>query len=129
MMRSFLKIIVTALALAPSLAFAQNAPYVHGSAVGTSPVQALPNNPARRKIFLYNPNATAALAFCPAGPNRDTGAAVACVVNGAGSITLQPYFGLVLEGSLPSGQPLYMSSSWNVVSSAGGSTFTVLEFE
>ena len=113
-------------AAAPS--FAQTAPYVHAATVGTSPITAAPSNPLRKKIVLYNPNATAIVAFCPAGPNRDTGATVTCAVNGAGSITLQPYTGFVLQGS-NGAAPLGMPSAWNVVANSGGSTFTFIDFE
>ena len=112
-----------------AVSFAQVPPYVHGATVGTSPIQALPTNPLRRKIYLYNPNATALIAFCPAGPNRDTGATVTCAINGAGSITLQPYGGLIMEGSLPNGSALNMSSAWNVVANSGGSAYTAIDLE
>lgn len=108
---------------------AQTAPYVHGGAISTSPIQVLPNSPARRKIFMFNPNATASVAYCPAGPNRDTGAAVTCAINGAGSITLLPGQGLMLDGAVAQGPPLNMSSAWNGVASAGGSTYTIIDFE
>jgi hypothetical protein len=80
-------------------AIAQTPPYLHGATVGTSPIQVASNNQLRRKIVLINPNATAIIAFCPAGPNRDTGLPVTCAVNGAGSITLQPGTGFVLLAS------------------------------
>jgi hypothetical protein len=122
-------ILFFAAALAAAAAHAQTAPYVHGAVIGTSPVQVLATDPQRRKIFLFNPNASAAVAFCPAGPNRDTGAPLVCAVNGAGSITLQPGQGVMLDGAVPQGPPLSMSSAWNGVASAGGSTYTVIDFE
>lgn len=128
------RLLLPALAAAAAMfaaasSFAQVSPYVHGATVGTSVITAAPTNLLRKKIVLYNPNATALVAFCPSGPNRDTGATVTCAVNGAGSITLQPYTGLVLQGALPNGQPLAMSSAWNVVANTGGSTYTFIDFE
>lgn len=122
-------ILAAAMSLLAAASFAQVPPYVHGTTVGTSPIQALATNPLRRKIYLFNPNASALLAYCPAGPNRDTGSAVTCAINGAGSITLQPYTGMIIEGSLPSGQRLDLSSAWNVVANSGGSTYTAIDLE
>lgn len=122
-------LIAAALSCGPAAAQSPAPPYVHGGTVSTSPIQAAPASPVRRKIVLYNPNATALIAFCPAGPNRDTGVAFTCAVNGAGSITLQPYTGLVLQGALPNGVPLTMSAAWNVVANGGGSAYTFLDFE
>jgi len=109
-------------------AFAQIPPYVHGGTVGTSPIQAAPNDLLRRKIVLYNPNATAIIAYCPAGPSRDTGLPLVCAVNGAGSITLQPYTGFVLQGSNGATR-LDMPSAINVISSTPGWSYTVWDQE
>jgi hypothetical protein len=127
-MKQISRLLLAAALLAGSPAAAQTPPYVHGATVGTSPIQALATNATRRKIFFYNPNATATIAFCPVGPNRDTGAALTCAVNGAGSITLAPGQGLVLNGSTDV-QILSMPTAWNVVASTGGSTYTALDFE
>jgi hypothetical protein len=101
---------------------------VHGGTVGTSAIQAAAANTLRRKIVFINPNATAIIAFCPAGPNRDTGATVTCAVNGPGSLTLQPNTGFVLLASNGSDR-LTMSSAWNVVANSGGSSWTIWDME
>jgi|SRR6516165_9999804 hypothetical protein len=121
-------IVVFALMAVASAAWSQSPPFVHAATVGVTPIQAAPANPLRKKIVLFNPNATAVLAFCPAGPNRDTGLPVTCAVNGAGSITLQPNSGLVLQGS-NGYERLSMSSAWNVVANTGGSAYTFLDLE
>ena len=115
--------------LSPAASFAQTAPFVHGTTIGTSPVQVLATNPQRRKIFLFNPNASASVAYCPAGPNRDTGLPLVCAINGAGSITLTPGQGLMIDGAVAQGPPLSIGSAWNGIASAGGSTYTIIDFE
>lgn len=127
---------ITRLALAGFLAIAgmlgaaraQVAPYVHGGNIGTSPIQVLATDTARKKILLHNPNASVTIAYCPAGPNRDTGQPVVCAVNGAGSITLLPYSSVVIEGALPNGLSLPLSSAWNGVASGSG-VYSILDFE
>lgn len=127
MKRLFLAVVLMA---AASAADAQSPPYVYGTTIGTSPVQVLAINTARKKLFLYNPNATALIAFCPAGATRSTsGTPITCAINGAGSFTLQPYTGVVIEGGLANGTRLDMSTAWNAVASAGGSAYTILESE
>ena len=86
------------------------------------------NDLLRRKIVLYNPNATAIIAYCPAGPNRDTGLPLVCAVNGAGSSTLQPHTGFVLQGSNGATR-LDMPSAINVISNTPGSSYTVWDQE
>lgn len=114
---------------APGALFAQTAPFVHGATIGTSPVQVLATNPQRRKIFLFNPNASASVAYCPAGPNRDTGLPVVCAINGAGSITLSPGQGVMIDGAVAQGPPLSIGSAWNGIASATSSAYTIIDFE
>ena len=124
------RFIITALALTAvaSAAWPQVPPYVHGATVGTSVIQAAPNNTLRRKIILYTPNQSAVIAFCPSGPNRDTGQPLVCSVYGPGSITLQPSTGMILQGSTETDR-LSMPSAWNVIANTGGSTYTFIDFE
>jgi hypothetical protein len=111
-----------------SAALAQTPPYAHGGTVGTTPVQAAAPDTLRKKIVFFNPNSTAIIAFCPAGPNRDTGQPLVCAVNGAGSLTLQPGNGFVFSGS-NNVERLTMSAGWNVVANAGGSSWTIWDLE
>ena len=114
-------------ALAP--AAAQVPPYLYPAVIGTTQAQVLPQNDRRRRVIFINPNATATIAFCPAGPARNTGAAVACAVNGAGSITVLPRSSFVIDGGTLEGPPLQMGSAWNGVADTPSSNFTALEFE
>lgn len=125
----FLRRIAIALALWGQPALAQQPPYVHGGTLGTSQSQVLGNDPQRHKILLFNPNASGSIAFCPVGPNRDTGAAITCTVNGPGSITLQPYQAIVFDSNNGSGPMLYLPSAWYGVSASPGLNYTILEFE
>lgn len=110
-------------------ASSQVPPYVHGGTLSTSQVQVLSVDQQRRKIIFFNPNASTTIAFCPAGPNRDTGAAVTCAVNGAGSITLLAGQGFVVTGQNGSGPVLSTPSAWNGIAASGGATYTILDFE
>lgn len=117
------------LSVAPS--FAQQAPYVYGPTLGTSSVQILGNNPARKRVMFINPNATASVAVCPIGPTRVTGGViVTAVINGAGCITILPYGNMTIDGGgNGSGPQIFIPSAWVGIASAGGSALTVLEFE
>lgn len=125
-----LKILIGFL-LAAAPAFAQQAPYVYAPTLGTSSVQILGNNPARRRVMFINPNAAASVAVCPVGPTRVTGGVtVTAVINGAGCITLLPYGNMTIDGGGGgSGPQIFIPSAWVGVASAGGSALTVLEFE
>jgi flavoprotein len=89
-------------------AFAQVPPYVYPVTLGTSSVQILPINPARKRVIFVNPNATALVAVCPSGPSRNTNVAVVAAINGAGCRTILPYDAFTVDGSGASGPQLYM---------------------
>lgn len=110
-------------------AFAQQAPYVYGPTLGTSSVQILGNNPARKRLLFFNPNDTAKVAVCPLGPTRNTSVIVVAVVNGAGCVTILPYSSFTVDGAAASGPQLSMPSAWVGIASAGGSALTIYEFE
>ena len=118
-------LVALALLLAPSIAFAQTPPYDYPLTIGTSPVQVLAANTARKRLVFVNPNATATVAVCPA-VSRVNSAAITCAVNGAGSITILPYASFTVDGV---GQNGALPSAWNGIASAGSSALTILEFE
>ena len=51
--------------LIPAAALAQTPPYAYPITVGTSQVQILGPDAARRRLVFSNPNATALIAVCP----------------------------------------------------------------
>jgi hypothetical protein len=103
-------------------------PFDYPTVLGTTPVQVLPIDPARRRIIFVNPSATATIAFCPSQITRP-GVTFSCAVNGAGSITLVPLGSFVLDGGTVQGPPLAMGAAWFGVASAASTPSTVLEFE
>jgi hypothetical protein len=103
-------------------------PFDYPPVLGTTPVQVLALDPARRRIIFFNPSATATIAFCPSQITR-AGATFACAVNGPGSITLRPYGSYVLDGGTPQGPPLSMGAAWFGAASAANIPATVFEFE
>jgi flavoprotein len=127
------KLIILAAALIIGLATgaaAQVPPYVYPVTLGTSSIQVLPVNPARKRVIFVNPNATALVAVCPLGPARNTNVAVVAAINGAGCRTILPYDAFTVDGSSGgSGPPLYMPSAWVGIASAVSSALTILEFE
>lgn len=125
-----LKRTIAALVVAAALrtaALAQVPPYAYPRALTTSPTQVLADNPARKRLIFFNPNATVTVAVCPV-LSRVNSAAITCAVNGAGSITLLPYGSFVVEGGSAGGGPLQMRTAWNGVASGSGN-LTILEFE
>jgi flavoprotein len=126
------KLIILAAALIIGLATgaaAQVPPYVYPVTLGTTSIQVLPINPARKRVIFVNPNATALVAVCPLGPARNTNVAVVAAINGAGCRTIMPYDAFTVDGSGASGPQLYMPSAWVGIASAASSSLTVLEFE
>ena len=118
-------LVAIALLLASSIAFAQTPPYVYPITVGTSSVQILGPDNARRRLVFSNPNATAIVAVCPT-LSRVNSAAITCAVNGAGSVTILPYASFTVDGV---GQNGSIPSAWNAIASAPGSALSILEFE
>jgi flavoprotein len=124
------KLLASLLLLAAATsATAQVPPYVYPVTLGTSSVQILPVNPARKRVMFVNPNATALVAVCPFGPARSTNVAVVAAINGAGCRTILPYDAFTVDGSGASGPQLYMPSAWVGIASAGSSALTILEFD
>jgi hypothetical protein len=110
-------------------AFAQQqAPFIYPVTLGTSQVTILPANNNRKKVLFQNPNATALVAICPAGPSRSSGAAITAAINGPGCQTLLPYQKQEIVGGNP---PAYdqMPSAWIGIASARSSALTILEWE
>jgi flavoprotein len=129
-MRKIAFAIAVILGLANGAAAQQVPPHVYPVTLGTTSVQVLPINPARKRVIFVNPNATALVAVCPVGPARVTGGvAVVAVINGAGCRTILPYDAFTVDGSGASGPQLYMPSAWVGIASAVSSSLTVLEFE
>jgi hypothetical protein len=118
-------LVALALLLLPGAAFAQTPPYAYPITVGTSPVQVLGPDAARRRLVFSNPNATATVAVCPA-VSRVNSAPITCAVNGAGSVTILPYASFTVDGV---GQNGSLLSAWNGIASAPGSALSILEFE
>jgi hypothetical protein len=114
-----------ALLLIPAAAPAQTPPYAYPITVGTSPVQVLGPDAARRRLVFSNPNATALIAVCPK-LSRVNSAPITCAVNGAGSVTILPYASFTVDGV---GQNGALPSAWNGIASAPASALSILEFE
>jgi hypothetical protein len=107
-------------------AAAQQLPYAWPQTVGTTAVQVLPANPARKQVFFHNPNASATVSVCPTVSRKD-GTNVACTVNGAGSITLLPGGSATLGGV---GSPTAaIPTPWNGIASAPSTPLTIYEWE
>jgi hypothetical protein len=129
MLKRFLPAIIAAFALFGPASAQSVPPFAPASptTVGTSSIQVLAYNPARRRVIFFNPNPTAILAFCPALTRG--GAALTCAVNGTGSITLLPRATYVVDGGTPSGPALAMGSAWNAIADTASSAYTAYEFE
>jgi hypothetical protein len=110
---------------------AQMPPYVYPITLGTTQVQVLPMNPLRKRLIIVNPNATALVAVCPAGPARGPvgGAAVVATINGPGCLTLLPYDQMTVDAGLSPGPVMYMDDAWIGIANAAGSALTIWEFE
>jgi hypothetical protein len=71
------------LSLFASAVHAQEPPYVYMATLGPSSMQVLPNNPARKRVVFINPNESASIAVCPAGPTRSAPSVpVVAAING-----------------------------------------------
>jgi hypothetical protein len=123
------RFLIAALLLLSDVAFAQVPPYVYGITLGTSSVQILGADTLRKRLFFINPNATASIAVCPAGPDRKTGLAIVAAINGPGCATIFPGGSLTIESGNSSGPVLNMPSAWVGIASAGSSSLTIWEFE
>jgi hypothetical protein len=127
-----LAVALAVLCLASAAHAQQVPPYTYPQTLGTSSVQVLPANPARKKVSFHNPNATALVAVCPVGPTRAVGGSpslIVAAINGAGCSTLLPYMTIEVSGSTASGPQQSMGSAWVGIASAGGSALTIWELE
>lgn len=108
--------------------------------VGTVAQLAVPPNPSRTAMWLFNNSAAAIISVCPAqqytvasgtaaaaaGANSVAAGAVGAiqqgvpVQNGAGSITIQPGTSVLID-------TMNVGGAWNGISSAPGGALTVLE--
>jgi hypothetical protein len=105
-------------------------PYVYAYTIGTTQMQVLPANNARKRAIFINPNATALVAVCPSSLTRSVPSVpVVAKVNGAGCATLLPYSELVMDAGLEPGPVMTMSSPWIAIADTPGAALTVLEFE
>jgi hypothetical protein len=121
------RILIAAFAvLLPAIALAQTPaiPYTYPISISTASVLAISVNPSRRRIEFYNPNDTVKVAVCPT-ISRTAAGAIACTVNGAGSITLLPYQSYRVDGV--GGAP-QVNSAWNAIGSGSGG-LTIFEWE
>ena len=108
--------------------------------VGTANQLGVPANGSRGGLLFYNNSASASISFCPASlttvPSGTTPAIAGqtsnfagvtgpsqgiAVINGPGSITLQP-------GGVFTIDNLNCGGAWNAISSIAGGALTVLEF-
>jgi hypothetical protein len=119
-------------------AFAQQVPpYTYPISLGATSIPIIGNNVARKKLIFHNPNATALVAVCPVGPNRQPssppvagpGTPIVAAINGAGCLTILPYDRVEISGETPSGPQMQMPSAWVGIASAANSALTVWEFE
>jgi len=102
-------------------------PVAWGTPVGLTSGLVLPANPSRTALVFRNVSTTAAIAIIPATANialtqgAYVGATVGqAVINGAGSITMQPGDLFILDS-------LQCTTAWNGIASAAGGNLTILE--
>jgi len=117
--------IAATLVFAAIPSFAQSLPYAWPQTVGTTSLQVLPSNSARKQIVFHNPSTTATVWICPTVSRKD-GTPIVCAANGAGALTLVPGQTWVIGGY---GSNAIVPTPWNAIASAPGSPFTILEFE
>lgn len=98
-----------------------------GTTVGVASGAAFPFNPSRTGLIFYNSSSGVAIAVCPAVVNVGSGGvypgfqAGIAVINGAGSITMQPGDKFIIDN-------LSCTTAWNAIASGTGGTLTMYEF-
>lgn len=100
-------------------------PVVLTATVGTSSTLIVPVNATRLGLYIFNPSATVPIWICPSqGPQGTGGGNVPAVVNGAGSMLLQP-----LQGVLwcPPQGPSY-TNGVNAICGTPSTPITIWEF-
>jgi hypothetical protein len=102
-------------------------PVAWGTPVGLVSGPVLPANPSRTALVFRNVSASVSIAIIPAVANIATvqgvyvgSAAGVAVINGAGSITMQPGDIFVLDS-------LQTTTAWNGIASGSGANLTILE--
>lgn len=98
-------------------------PLAYALTVGTSSQQLVAANPGRKGLMIFNPSSNT-VAVCPAVTTG--GAALAAVVNGAGSINIVP--GGLLTLPQPGMNDAAVPSAFNVIASGASTAVTVWEF-
>lgn len=127
--RDFLKlagaapIAIGALGLSITELLAAGTPKTWALTVGTTSQMLLANNGGRKGLIFHNPNVAggASVAICSAYDGGPAGDGVA-VVNGNGCITLPPGAIIIIN-------EIVWTGAINGVASAGGTAFTIWEFQ
>ncbi len=98
-----------------------------GTVVGTVAQPVLPGNPTRSGLIIINAGTTT-IAVCPAlafqsttGTYPTAATALVPVINGAGSVTMNPGDKFIFDN-------LACSTAWNGISGAASGALTFLEF-
>jgi hypothetical protein len=105
-------------------------PYVYAYTIGTTQMQALPANAARKRAIFINPNATALIAVCPSSLTRSTPSVpTAAKIGGPGCSTILPYGELVIDAGLMPGPTVAMNAPWVAIADTANSALTIWEFE
>lgn len=103
-------------------------PVTWGTPVNTTSGPILPSNPSRTGLIFINASVSAAIAIIPAVANiallqgQYAGAVTpsVAVINGAGSVTMQPGDKFIIDN-------LNCTCAWNGVASGAGAVLTMLE--
>ncbi len=102
-------------------------PVAWGTPVGLTSGAVLPSNPSRSALVFRNVSTSVSIAIIPALANIATvqgayvGSSVGvAIINGAGSITLQPGDIFIID-------TLQCTTAWNGISSGTGGNLTILE--
>lgn len=101
-------------------------PVSWGTTVGTVSQPAIPGNPSRKGLIFINASVGVAIAISPAQTNLGlngvyaaTAASIA-VINGAGSITMQPGDKFIID-------TMNCSAAWVCVAGGAGGVLSILE--
>lgn len=102
-------------------------PVAWGTPVGLTSGLVLPANPSRNSLIFVNSSVSGAIAIIPATANiaATQGAYIGqsvgvAVINGAGSITMQPGDKFIID-------TIQCSTAWNAIASGTGAVLTILE--
>jgi hypothetical protein len=103
-------------------------PISYGTPVGLTSGPILPANASRNALVFVNSSVSGAIAIIPAAANiallqgqyPGISTPSVAVINGAGSITMQPGDKFIID-------TIVCSCAWNAVSTIAGSALTILE--